>query len=319
MRKLILTFALLLSAIFSLCAQQVCFWTNEYKTLPIRVYVDEQYVGDVTESFKSAPEFGAEGTLSIALTPGNHTIAAVNAQGFEYDGWPSTFRPAEDKISFVKIRKDRFPRYCTLPYVIYDPYWYDLTYGPYYHYRHPSSSGSGGSFDYGDGELNTQYTAGLIVTAASLFVTGMVGSIINWNYPDYRFPYFATGAKLEYLPGVNALRSVAKIKGRVGNYGGISFIAEGGEALYFGRGWEPTFAAGFGWAYGAFEVDFRYQLPYLTQAQFASLDFSYDWFLNKHLAIDFNLGLAVSGYQGWGNQRWNGVEVPIGVGIQYVF
>ena len=170
-----------------------------------------------------------------------------------------------------------------------------------------------------EGELNEDYAVTLIVTAASLFVTGMVGAIVNWNYPDSRFPYASVGYKTEYLPGANALRNVAKVKGRIGNFGGMSFIAEAGEALYFGKGWQPTLAAGFGWAYGAFEIDFRYQLPYLTDYKFASLDFSYDWFVAKHFAIDFNLGLALSGYQTWGNQRWNGVEVPVGLGVQYVF
>ena len=321
MKKLILSFALLLCAALSMSAQQVCFWTNEYKTLPIRVYIDEQYVGDVTETYKSAPQFGDEGTLSIELTPGTHTIVAVNAQGYEYDGWPGTFRPADDKVSYVKIRKDKFPRYTSLPYIVYDPYWYSLDYGPYYyhHRHHHSSDGNHGSSDYDEGELNTEYTAALIVTAASLFVSGMVGAIVNWNYPDYRFPYLSVGYKAEFLPGVGAIRNVAKIKGRIGNYGGMSFIAEGGETYYFRTGWEPTIAAGFGWAYGAFEVDFRYQLPYYTQYQFASLDFSYDWFIKKNLAIDFNLGFGLSGLNTFGNQRWNGIEVPFGVGIQYAF
>jgi len=88
MRKLILSFALILCAALSMSAQQVCFWTNEYKTLPLRIYVDEQYVGYVTASFKHAPEFGEEGTLTLNLTPGTHEIVAINAYGYEYDGWP---------------------------------------------------------------------------------------------------------------------------------------------------------------------------------------------------------------------------------------
>ena len=326
MRKLVLTFALLLSAISYMCAQQVCFWTNEYKTLPIRVYVDEQYVGDITGSFKKAPEFGEEGTLCVEMAPGTHKVAAVNAYGYEYDGWPGVLRPNEGQVSFVKLRKNNFPRYTDLDYIIWDPYWYALDYGPYYHHHHPHADPGphdSSSSDLDDGDLNEAYAAGLVLTAASLFVTGMVGAITNWNYPDTRFPYIATGAKIEYLPGINAMRNVAKIKGRIGNFGGMSFIAEGGEAYYFDEHlWEPTVAAGFGWAYGAFEVDFRYQLPMLSTHQFASLDFSYDWFVSKHLAIDFNLGLALSGTNAdtgivW--NRWNGVEVPFGVGVQYVF
>ncbi len=328
MRKLILTFALLVSAVASLSAQQVCFWTNEYKTLPIRIYVDEQYVGDITASFDKAPAYGTEGTLSIELTPGTHDVAAVNAYGYEYDGWPGTIRPDETKVNYVKLRRDKFPYYTSLGYIVYDPYWYGLDYGPYYyhyhHHHHYSSASADHSVDeLEDGDLNSQFAAGLIVGAASLFVTGMVGAIVNWNYPDYRFPYIAAGAKIEYLPGINALRNVAKVKGRIGNFGGMSFIAEGGEAYYFGEKlWEPTFAAGFGWAYGAFEVDFRYQLPYLSTHTLAALDFSYDWFLSKHLAIDFNLGLGLSGTRtasGIYWNRWNGVEVPFGVGIQYAF
>ncbi|MBR6458421.1 MAG: hypothetical protein IKS71_07465 [Bacteroidales bacterium] len=328
MRKLILSFALLLSAIFSLSAQQVCFWTNEYKTLPIRIYVDEKYVGDITASFDKAPEYGAEGTLCVDMTPGTHKVAAVNAYGYEYDDWPGTIRPDEDRVNFVKLRRDRFPHYTSWDYIIFDPYWYGLDYGPYYYYHghHPGSYHSGHashSDSLDEGDLNEDYTVGLIVTAASLFVTGMVGAIMNWNYPDYRFPYFSAGLKTEYLPGANALRNVAKFKGRIGNYGGMSFIAEGGEACYFDENlWEPTIAAGFGWAYGAFEVDFRYQLPVLSTHQLASLDFSYDWFVAKHLAIDFNLGLALSGTNtdtGITWNRWNGVEIPFGLGLQYVF
>lgn len=330
MRKLILTFALLVSAVASLSAQQVCFWTNEYKTLPIRIYVDEQYVGDITAAFDKAPEFGEEGTLCVEMTPGSHEIAAVNAYGYEYDGWPGTIRPDENKVNMVKIRRDKFPYYTSLGYIVYDPYWYGLDYGPYYHHHHHHHSAAPHhqDSDLDEGDLNTEYAAALIVGAASLFVTGMVGAIVNWNYPDYRFPYFATGAKIEYLPGINALRNVARLKGRIGNYGGMSFIAEGGEAYYIDENlWEPTVAAGFGWAYGGFEVDFRYQLPLFIAPGaaphiFGALDFSYDWFLSKHLALDFNLGLGLSGKNtdtGIYWNRWNGVEVPFGVGVQYVF
>lgn len=324
MRKLILSFALILCAALSMSAQQVCFWTNEYKTLPLRIYVDEQYVGDVTASFKHAPEFGEEGTLTLNLTPGTHEIVAINAYGYEYDGWPGTLRVDEGNVSMVKIRRDNFPVYTVLPYVVYDPYWYDLDYGPYYYHHHYHSHPGGRvSEDYSEGELDKDYAAGLIVSAASLFITGMVGAIVNWNYPDYRFPYLGVGVKTEYLPGINALRNVAKVKGRIGNYGGMSFIAEGGEAYYFSENvWEPTFAAGFGWCYGAFEVDFRYQLPYLSKHFLASLDFSYDWFLTKHFALDFNLGFALSGTRTgtdiyW--NRWDGIEIPIGLGVQYAF
>ncbi len=320
MKKFLLSFILLLGAAFALSAQEVCFWTNEYKTLPLRVYIDGQYVGDVTAAYDRTPEYGAEGTLSVVLAPGSHDVAAVNAYGYEYDGWPGTIRPSEDRVNYIKIRKGRFPRYATVDYIVMDPYWYGYGYGPYYHrhhHRHDSPRRSSSSDD--DGDLNAEYAVGLAATAVTLFVTGMVGSIINWNYPDSRFPYIAAGLKTEYLPGVNALRNVARVKARIGNYGGMSFIGEAGEALYFGQGWEPTFAAGFGWCYGAFEVDFRYQLPYLSTHQFASLDFSYDWFLTDHFAIDFGLGLGLSGNGDWGGTRWDGVEVPISIGVQYAF
>lgn len=316
MKKLILSFALLASAAFSLGAQSVCFWTNEVNNLPLRVYIDGQYAGDVSATYEKSPAYGDEGTLCVDLTAGEHTVAAVNALGYEYDGWPGTLNPSEDRVSFVKIRKNNFPRYTYIPYIIDDPYWYYLDYGPYYYHHNPSASG--GSSSNGE-DLNVGYAAGLAVTAVSFFITGMVGAIVNWNYPDARFPYLSAGLKTEYLPGVNAIRNVVRVKGRIGGFGGLSLIAEGGEAYYFGNGWEPTIAAGFGWAYGAFEVDFRYQLPYYTQYQLASLDFSYDWFIRKHLAIDFNLGLALSGKNYFGNQRWNGVEFPVGVGIQYAF
>ena len=162
MRKLILTFALLVSAVASLSAQQVCFWTNEYKTLPIRIYVDEQYVGDITASFDKAPAYGTEGTLSIELTPGTHDVAAVNAYGYEYDGWPGTIRPDETKVNYVKLRRDKFPYYTSLGYIVYDPYWYGLDYGPYYHHHHHhySSASADHSIDeLEDGDLNSQFAA----------------------------------------------------------------------------------------------------------------------------------------------------------------
>ena len=109
MRKLILTFALLIGAFASMSAQQVCFWTNENKTLPIRIYVDEKYVGDLTAAFDKAPAYGEEGTLCVELTPGTHNVAAVNAYGYEYDGWPGVLRPDEGQVSYVKLRKNNFP------------------------------------------------------------------------------------------------------------------------------------------------------------------------------------------------------------------
>ena len=37
-------------------AQSICFWTDAADIVPIRIYVDEEYLGDVTAAFETRSE-----------------------------------------------------------------------------------------------------------------------------------------------------------------------------------------------------------------------------------------------------------------------
>ena len=46
-------------------AQSICFWTNDADAVPVRIYVDQEYLGDVTVAFDKQPVLDTPGCLSI--------------------------------------------------------------------------------------------------------------------------------------------------------------------------------------------------------------------------------------------------------------
>ena len=313
-------FSLLVLA-FASCAvsyaQNICFWADSRTALPVRIYVDRQYVGELTCTYDGRPEFGAEGTVCVTLKDlGRHEISAVNASGFEYSGWPGHIRPDEGD-NFVKVRGNRFRRYCTAAYMLYDPLFH---YGPRPGHRPPGHRGYHVEGPRrGSDELSDEAEVEFIILAATAAVDMAVASAVNWTFPDGRFPYFAVGYKSEVMPAIGSWRNVARIKGRIGEFGGMSFLADMGYS--FGEwGNAPTYSVGLGWAYGAFEADLRYKPALISSETFVALDFSYDWFVTRRLGISFNAGFALSGYDELGhNNTCGGADFPFGIGLLYKF
>ena len=46
---------LLLCAASAARAQSICFWTDDADVVPVRIYVDQEYIGDVTAAFSQQP------------------------------------------------------------------------------------------------------------------------------------------------------------------------------------------------------------------------------------------------------------------------
>ena len=312
MRKLLSILVLLCGCAGGAMAQKVCFWADEDTALPVRVYVDRQCVGEITQTYDCAPEFGAPGTVSVELADlGKHEIAAVNAGGYEYSGWPGHIRPCEGE-NFVKIRGGCFRRYCTAAYILYDPLFH---YGPrpgrhgYHVPGHRSRHES----------LSDEAEVEFIILAATAVIDMAVASAVNWTFPDNRFPYAAIGFKSEIFPSIGSWRNVARFKGRIGGLGGMSFLADLGYSINDWRS-APTYSVGMGWAYGGFEADLRYKPALLSPETFVALDLSYDWFVGAHLGISFNAGFALSGYEQLGQgSDGGGFDFPFGLGILYKF
>ena len=320
-----------LCVITALCAlaaqaQSICFWTDEKEILPIRIYIDEEYLGDVTKAFSETPVLDTEGCLSVDVLAGKRMLTAVDKYGRIYEDWPGYIRTAKDKVYSIKLSGKGFRRVSNrsdYPYVFvgWDPL-------PYYYppvYRHHGRRNP---------REDDDILAGMAVGAVTLTAAMTALVVKNWDFPDARFPYWSLGWNSEYLTGLNQWRNTLQGKARFGNLGGISLIADIGVASPMERSFREfdnpdhlTWSIGAGLDYGGLGFSIRYKAGASSDSvspvkdsydTFLIATIGYDWWVSDHLGINVHTGFGLSG-----NVNYDGLmdnfEYPIGFGLLYKF
>ncbi|MBP5625719.1 MAG: hypothetical protein J6W98_02250 [Bacteroidales bacterium] len=324
-------FLLLLAAV--LCglpaaAQSLCFWTDDASILPIRIYIDHNYLGDVTEAFEEEPLLDTPGCLSVDTTPHRHELTAVDKYGRVYKGWPGTIRPRTNEINYLKMqsRYFRIINRADYEYVFWD--WI-----PIYTYADiPVHIHTGGlPIEDLDPLTDNGLLIGMGVAAVGATAAMTVAAARNWKFPDNRFPYTAIGLSTEVMPILREWRNVAQFRARFGNLGGVSLLADAGVATSmdayrhdyhsYGRArrWPSsafTFSVGAGLDYGGFGFSVRYKPAFENSTDtFLVARLAYDWWVTKDLAIDFHGGFGVGGFGREG--LFDYYEFPFGVGVLF--
>ena len=305
-RYILVLAALLLP--LGLSAQSACFWTEAADLVPIRIYIDREYLGDVTEAFGQQPALDAPGALSLDLTPGRHEFTAVDKYGRVYKG-SDVIRARENEIYFQQLRGWRFREVNRADYAFVFLDWLPV-FGPY-PYRYPRLHIEDLSPLEDQGLLIGMATAAVGATAAM----GIAASK-NWDTPDSRFPYVALGFDSEYFSTLEEWRNVARLRARFGAKGGFSLLADAGLAAFPGYYWNTafTFSLGAGLDYDAFSFSLRYKPPVGRSSDtFLLARAEYDWWLDQRFALDFHLGFGVGGFGPEG--LFDYYEFPIGFGF----
>lgn len=307
----IIRFTILLAALLlplGLSAQSACFWTDAADLVPVRIYIDKEYLGDVTEAFSRQPELDMPGALSLDLTPGRHEFTAVDKYGRVYKG-SETIRARENEIYFLKLKGWLFREVNRADYAFVFLDWLPV-FGPY-PYRYPRIHVE---------DLSPLEDQGLLIGMAATAVGATaamgVAAARNWNNPDGRFPYVALGFDSEYFSTLNEWRNVARLRARFGAKGGVSLLADAGAAFYPGYTWDTafTFSLGAGLDYGGFGFSVRYKPPVGQSSDtFLLARAEYDWWLSQRFALDFHLGFGVGGFGPQG--LFDYYEFPIGFGF----
>lgn len=329
MKKYILMFVMAVCSL-SARAQDVCFWTNDAESLPIRVYVDKSYVGDVTAAYDRFPGMGAEGCLTFLIAPSECQITAVNRYGEVYDGWPGTLRPRHDADNVIKIARGQFVQ----TERSYDPdddlFWLWVGWDPVYRpvpYVHHHHAGWVDKIDTDDDYL-------LLLTMSVAAVGGLAAMTAiaarNWSFPDSRFPYISAGYEFQYLPGLGEYRNVARLKYRMGNLGGLSLTGDIGHRTsgYSAYSLEQmdlrrsdsglTWSAGLSLDYAGFNFGLRYKPAlYAADDSFLVAALNYDFLIGRSLVINIDAGFGVSGYGSEG--LVSRFEFPLGIGLGWRF
>lgn len=302
MKKLATVLALMLSAFAALAQSdaKVVFWADSEDGLPVRVYIDKEYVGDITEAYDDIPVFGALGALSVYTTPGRHNVAAVNCYGEVYTG-TNTFRASEEKMRDVMFRSYLFDdqkdyvrmRDFDFIFIGWDP----IIRPPYHpHPRRPADD-----YDWDEDVDNAAKTAVGVAAVAGAAVMG-TAAIKNWHKSDNRFPYFSFGFRNEHLHGIGIRRRTMAFERRLGGKGGMTIGAEFGyqypnshrNRMYL----DPTWAVKIGFDYGGFDFALRAKpLPILGFEAFYLADCRYNLWLGRHFGINFGLGYGISTYE----------------------
>lgn len=314
--------ALLLLAAGAARAQSICFWTDDDSVIPIRIYVDEEYIGDVTAAFSSRPLLDTEGTLSVDTTPRRHALTAVDKYGRVYKGWNGTVDPAEGEVLYLRIRGGHFQE------VNRDDYAYVfLDWAPVFFIatrpRVPVRIRDLSPLE------NSGVMAGMGVAALGTAAAMGVATARNWDHEDYRFPYVAIGLGTEYFSTLRSWRNVVQLRARFGGLGGFSLLADAGVGLQFWgnrpsytdntlRRWSDrtafTWSVGAALDYGGFNFGVRFK-PAIGSSDdtFLTARVAYDWWVSHGFALEFHGGFGVGGY---GRQRlFDYYDFPFGIGF----
>lgn len=308
-------------------SQTMCFWTNDQNSVPIRIYVDEQYIGDVTQAFDNEPMLDQPGCLSVDTTPAKHMLTAVNRYGQIYSGWFGSIRPRVDRVNFIHIYPGCFhsvvqsdPRFSFIDWGLFI---YSPGPPPYHDFFHDSSD---------DNDVNPNDDKALLITMAVAAVAGTAAMAAaagrNWSYPDNRFPYYSAGLGTEYLFGLASWRNVATIRARFGNFGGLSLLGDFGWSTtnsfhnyssYSGGTYSSkTWSVGIGFDYGGFCFAFKYKAPTSSSLDtFLTASAIYDWWFAKNFGVNFHAGFGVSGF-GY-DSLLERFEFPVGIGLSAKF
>ena len=322
MKKLSLILTLLAAALCGLpaAAQSICFWTNDADAVPIRIYIDHEYLGDVTAAFAQQPLIDTEGCLSVDTTPDRHELTAVDKYGRVYKGWPGWIRPRTDKVNYLQIRAGHFRSVDRDDYawvfVDWIPIYLDV---PVVGHNFPVESL--------DPLTDSDLLVGMGIAAVGATAAMGVAAARNWGIPDNRFPYTAVGVGTEFLTTLHEWRNVAQFRARFGNLGGVSLMADAGHALILDHYRDPygsmdrpaslfTFSVGAGLDYGGFGFSVHYK-PAIADSfdTFLKASLAYDWWVSRGTAINFHAGFGVGGFGEEG--LFDYYEFPFGIGLLF--
>ncbi|MBQ9660489.1 MAG: hypothetical protein IJV37_04400 [Bacteroidales bacterium] len=309
-------------------AQSLCFWTDNADIVPVRIYIDKEYLGDVTAAFKTQPLLDTEGTLGVDTTPERHSITAVDKYGRVYNGWDGFVTPQPGQVVYLHIRGgqfqqvDRSDEAFAFIFMNWVPlFTLPLDYGRVYRGLSPMHNAAPG--------------VGMAVAAIGATAAMGAAAANNWDIQDSRFPYFAIGLGTEYFSSLQSWRNVGRIKARFGGQGGFSLIADAGVAIlpdrwsYNGTStWRDalpdrwrvntlfTWSVGAGLDYGGLSFSVRYK-PAIGNSYDTFLvgQMAYDWWIATHVALSFNVGFGMGGYGENGlRQRY---DFPIGFSLLF--
>ena len=276
-------------------AQSICFWTDAADIVPIRIYVDEEYLGDVTAAFETQPALDAEGALSIDTTPARHSLTAVDKYGRVFKNWSGTITPKEGLIYFERLHESGFREVNRKDYAFVFLDWEPIFLLPRFYRRSRAIE-----------DLYPREDVGPMVGMAAVAVGATaalgVAAARNWKLEDSRFPYFALGLGTEYFSTLQEWRNVVQMKARFGGKGGVSLLADAGIASFPYYYYNSdnnifTFSAGAALDYGGFSFGVRYKPPVGSSYDtFLVGRIEYDWWLTPGFALDFHAGFGVGGF-----------------------
>lgn len=295
-------------------AQSLCFWTNDPDAVPVRIYIDQEYLGDVTSAFAEEPLLDTEGCLSVDTTPERHDLTAVDKYGRIYKGWSGRIRPREGEVCFLKLQAGRFRVEDRDDYDFVFLGWnpvFDLIDIPIRHRV------LGELVEDLDPLTDNGLMIGMGVAAVGASAALGMAAARNWNVEDERFPYVAVGLDTEYFSVLEEWRNVARFRARFGSLGGVSLMADAGLAVFpYARRSNTAFtwSVGAGVDYGGFSFSVRYKAPVGESTDtFLVGRLEYDWWISRGFALAFHAGFGVGGIGGKG--LFDHYDFPLGIGF----
>ena len=317
-------FTILLAAALSglpAAAQSFCFWTDDPSIVPVRIYIDRVFQGEVTEAFQDEPLPGTPGCLSIDTLPDRHELTAVDKYGRVYKGWPKWVRARDGEINYMQMQGRYFRVVDQAAYGYVFDNWYPIYLLSDLHPR------VGIRLEDLDPLTDDDLLVGMGIAAVGATAAMTVAAARNWHLPDGRFPYVAIGLGTELMTVTKQWRNVAQFRARFGNLGGVSLLADAGIAAALrGRperagtlrlpGSYFTWSVGAGLDYGGFGFAVRYK-PAIGQSvdTFLTARLAYDFWIDRNFAIEIHGGFGVGGYGRDG--LFDHYEFPFGIGFLF--
>lgn len=236
---------------------KVVFWTNQERQGPIKVYVNGHYAGKITKSYRSAPNCGASGCVTVTISGKNNTWYGVASDGTR---WYSNRTNLVQGCNSIRLYSSGTPSQ-------------NRTSGSS---RSNSSNTSKGNNSYN--YYNSNYYSSGIQAFGDTY-----GNIMSKGFFSYEgFPYFSVNAGYSrYSDGF------VGIKYRTDGFCGFSCFGDFGFIKGVnGHPWN----VGAGLCIKDFAWDIRFGNTSLCPNYGLMVDFSYDWYFIEKLGVSIILG-----------------------------
>jgi hypothetical protein len=115
MKKLVFLFLLTVLSVAGMAQSSLMFWTANTAYGNIRVYVNDRYVGTITHAYRSAPDCGARGCVTVTIRGQHNTWRAEAEDGSRWSSERASLRKGCNRLRLYGTANYHAPQAVSTP------------------------------------------------------------------------------------------------------------------------------------------------------------------------------------------------------------